>query len=256
MQKKTSSYYILFVLAIILFFTGCKIYKPNYFFREIVKDTVLNNLIKNENELKIQKGDGLAIAIFSLSAEEDNLFNKSLLSPDGKSGFQVNAEGYIYFHKLGKIQVDGLTRKELKMKLEKELLPYLKDPIVTVSFSNHHVTIIAEGGSKVIDMADEKITILDAIASSPNSFNINSQLNNVLVIRESQRSKQIKNINLEDPSIFYSPWYYLQPNDVVVVKPNEQKIYYEQKRVRNQLLFSTVITTLSFLLFIAERIFR
>ena len=75
------------------------------------------------------------------------------------AGYLVNSEGNINMHKLGVVAVAGMTSKELKSKLEKELLPYLKDPIVNVSFANHFITIMGEAGSsQKLNMPAEKIT--------------------------------------------------------------------------------------------------
>ena len=105
----------------------------------------------------------------------------------------------------------------------------------------------------LVDMPEERIPLLEVMAkSSPVSQN--SLISKVMVVRESNNAKEIKHLNLEDPSIFTSPWYYLQPNDIVIVKPNEDKINDEQRRTRNLLLYSTVITGLSFLLIVIDRL--
>ena len=77
-----------------------------------------------------------------------------------------------------------------------------------------------------------------------------------MIIRETPNAKQVKYLNLEDPSVFTSPWYYLQPNDIVVVKPNEEKMESEQRRTRNQLMYTTVISAITFVFLIIDRIFR
>jgi polysaccharide export outer membrane protein len=115
--------------------------------------------------------------------------------------------------------------------------------------------VLGDGSSKIVDMPDEKITLLEVMANS-NGVNSNSQLNNIMVIRETDHAKQVKHLNLQDPSIFTSPWYYLQPNDIVVVKPNEEKIIAEQKKARNQLYFTTVLSATTFIFLVIDRITR
>ena len=252
--EKLLSFFLLLFLGTCLL-SSCKIFKPAYYFKDIRTDTIIRGFVNADLELKIQKNDVLTISISSLSEEEDGLFNKSVGGVEGKSGFQVSLDGNIYLHKLGKVAVAGLTRKELKAKLETDLLPYLKDPIVTVSFANHRITVLREASSMVVNMPDEKIALLEVMAQSGGTTQ-NSQLNKIMVIRETQNAKEIKHLNLEDPSIFTSPWYYLQPNDIVVVKPNEEKIDAEQKRTRNQLLYTTVISGITFVFLIIDRIFR
>ncbi|MBC7887716.1 MAG: polysaccharide biosynthesis/export family protein [Ferruginibacter sp.] len=234
---------------------SCKVYKPAYFFKDIRTDTTISGFVNPDLELKIQKNDVLAISISSLSNEEDILFNKPVSIADTKSGFVVSLDGNIYLHKLGKIPVKGLTRKELKAKLETELLPFLKDPIVTVNFASHRIIVLGETGSQVIDMPEEKMPLLEVLAKSGGATP-NAQLSKIMVIRETANTKQVKHLNLEDPSIFTSPWYYLHPNDIVVIKPDEEKINTEQRRTRNQLLYTTVISAITFVFLIVDRIFR
>ena len=250
------------VLSVIILAAGlaalissCKIYQPAYYFKDITRDTIIAGFVSDDMELKIQPNDLLVISISSLNSEEDILFNKATSAGDNKTGFQVNQDGNIYLHKLGRIAVITLTRKQLKAKLEQDLLPFLKDPIVTVSFANHRVTVLGDGSSKIVDMPDEKITLLEVMANS-NGVTDNSQLNNIMVIREINHSKQVKHLNLQDPSIFTSPWYYLQPNDIVVVKPNEEKIMADQKKTRNQFYFTTILSVTTFVFLIIDRITR
>ena len=139
--------FVFLIAGLATFTSSCKIYQPAYYFKDITRDTIIQGFISNEPELKIKTNDLLAISISSLSADEDGLFNKALSTGEAKSGFQVNNDGMIYLHKLGKIAVAGLSRKELKNKLEQDLLPFLKDPIVTVNFANHRVTVLGDGSS-------------------------------------------------------------------------------------------------------------
>ena len=258
--------FALVLLAAVLF-TSCTVAKPTYIFKDIIKDTVIRNFADTDVELKIKKNDILSLSISSLNPVEDMIFNGatgpgvsggSLSSKtEGNSGgYLVSLDGNIYLHKLGTVMVAGYTRKQLKVKIEQELLPYLKDPIVTVNFANHFITVMgAVGNSQVINMPAEKISLIDAIALSGN-VSLDGTLRNVLVIRETPTSKEFKHLNLENQSIFTSPWYYLQPKDIVVINPNEEKLHKEQKRTRNQQIISTVLSGLSIAIIILDRIFR
>ena len=247
--------FIYILTATAIFFTSCKIYRPAYYFKDISRDTVITGFVNKELELKIQPNDQLAISIASLNVTEDAIFNSRGVEGDVKNSFQVSHDGYIYLHKLGKISVAGLTRKELKAMLETELLPYLKDPVVTINFCNHRVTVLGDGNSQVVEILAEQIPLLEVMAKAGGG-NPNAQLNNVMIIRESKNSKEVKHLNLENPSIFTSPWYYLQPNDIVVIKPNELKATEEQRRTNNHLLYTTILSSITFAFLMIDRIFR
>jgi polysaccharide export outer membrane protein len=244
-------------------FSSCAITKPSYIFKDIKKDTIIKGFVDPNVDLKIQKDDQLNLTISSLNPIEDQLFNSAMgsLAAAGKAdvggaGYLVSAEGNIYMHKLGSVLVAGLTTKELKAKLEKELLLYLRDPIVNVSFANHFITIMGETGtSQKLNMPTQKYSILDALALSGH-VTTNGTLKDVVVIRETEGAKQFKHLNLENASIITSPWYYLQPKDILIVSPDEEKIYTEARRTRNIQLLSTSLSIISITLIILNRFFK
>jgi polysaccharide export outer membrane protein len=244
-------------------FSSCAITKPTYIFRDIKKDTVIQGFKDAALELTIQKNDLLNLTISSLNPIEDLLFNSSMgtgsatgKSDGGGAGYLVSTEGNIYMHKLGTVVVAGMTIKELKRKLEKDLLLFLKDPIVNVSFANHFITIMGEAGSsQKLNIPNEKISIIDVLALSGH-VTANATLKDILVIRETEGAKQFKHLNLENASIITSPWYYLQPKDILIVSPNEEKLYAEARRTRNLQLYSTFLSVLSITLIILDRIIK
>jgi polysaccharide export outer membrane protein len=259
-------FFTIFKLCVIVifpavFYTSCTVSKPTYVFKDIKKDTVIHGFTDTDVELKIQKNDILNLTISSLNPSEDMLFNSAMGAGAGKTdgggaGYLVGLEGNIYMHKLGTIMVAGLTRKELKIQLEKELLPYLKDPIVTVSFANHFITVMGEAGSsQKLNMPAEKISLIDAIAVSGH-VSANGTLKDVMVIRETPGAKEFKHLNLENESIFTSPWYYLQPKDILVINPDVDKIYKDLRRTRNLQLYTTFISVLSITFIIMDRIIK
>lgn len=244
-------------------FTSCKVIRPSYYFKTMQKDTAIM-VNAADQELKITKTDILFITISSLSRAEDEVFNDPMIINNASvgtgtgliSGYQVSPDGSIFLHKLGKVPVEGITRKELKARLEAALTPYLKEPIVTINFSNHFVTVMGEVKiPQVLKMPGEKLALLDALALS-GSVNPNSKVTNVLVIRDSSGTKNFKRINLEDKSVIASQWYYLQPNDVVMVDPDEEKYVYETQRSRNLQTLTITLSALSFTIIIIDRLLR
>ena len=133
------------VLAgMILLMQSCAPTKPSYYFKTIQKDTTVTGMVNRDLESKISKGDLLKIVITSLSREEDVIYNVSPAAGSGsrEGGFAVEQDGNIMVHKIGQVRAIGLTRKELAEELKKRLAPYLKDPVVTVQYINHKVTVM------------------------------------------------------------------------------------------------------------------
>lgn len=247
-----------FLIIFLPVFFSCSVSKPTYYFKDIKRDTVINNTAFNFEALKIKKTDILNISISSLSKEEDVLFARQDISSTAAgtaaaAGFPVDVDGNIHLHKLGKIKAEGMTRNELKNSLEKDLQPYLKDPVVAINFANHYITVIGEvGRPQMLNMPDERMSIVNMVAQSSN-INATAELNNLIIIREKdQSSKEFKHINLEDNSIFTSPWYYLQPNDVVVVNPDEKRAIQKDKRERYQQASTIFLQALSVIIVITQ----
>lgn len=253
-------------LAFILQLTSCKVSQPNFYFQSVKKDTTLNGFQKASlPDLKIKPNDVLSIVISSLNPQEDGIFNSSFLTGSGSGastggGYPVSSDGYIYVHHLGKLKVEGMTRKELKAKLEKELPPYLKDPIATVTFSNHHISVLGDATTKLIDMPNERLTIVDVMsevgAINNSSNNFTADISRIVVIRENDGKKEFKYLNLADHSIFSSPWYYLQPNDIVLLKPNETTLLKERKAEKVRQTVALALTSFSTFLIILDRLIK
>lgn len=222
------------IFTVSLLLNSCAPTKNVIYFDNLKKDTVLHNLAKNDLELRIRKNDLLSINIISPDPQYTPLYNglQSVSNSAGESGgsigttggFLVDNNGNITMYKLGKIHVEGLTRNELKQKLERDLSAYLKDAVINVRFLNNHVTMLGEvARPQVLTMPNEQLSILEALGMT-GDLTFTGKRDNILVIRETENGKQFKRLNLNDKSIFYSSFFYLKPDDVVYVEPTKFKI--------------------------------
>ena len=88
---------------------------------------------------------------------------------------------------------------------------------------NFKVSVIGEVNAPgTYTIEGDKVTILQAI-SLAKDLTIFGQRENVAVIRERDGERVIYEVNLCDVSLFKSPAYYLQQNDIVYVEPSEIK---------------------------------
>jgi polysaccharide export outer membrane protein len=157
---------------------------------------------------------------------------------------------------LGYVTAAGLSRKELAVLLQNELLPYMKDPIVNVGYLNHKVTVMgAVGGPQVMNMPEEQMSIIEVLVKS-GDIQKDGLKNKVMIIREEGDDKKVKLLNLEDQSVFTSPWYYVQPNDIVYVPLDIVKLQKIERRQNLQTYLGLAITVVSFTLLILDRISR
>lgn len=240
---------LLTLLLFLIVFSSCTSTKNTIYFKDIQKDTTLSNLVSKNLEPKIQTGDLLSITVASLSPENTALYNAPQNAQGTLTGYLVDENGDIQFVKLGTLHVAGMTRKELKMKLEKDLSPYLAQTVVAVGFLNRHVTMMGAISPQVLPMPNDNMTIFDALAAG-GGIGEKGRSDNVLVIREKDNSKEFKRLNLTDKSIFYSPYFYLQPNDIIYVEPVKIK---SDNTTR---IISFVTAGISFVLLVIDRVIK
>lgn len=230
-MKKTSL--ILYILATaMLFLTGCGSSKNVVYFQNA--DDVSLEASRMLYDAKIMPKDLLAISIYTTDPEVSAPFNLFMAASQGATQsstktneYLVDNEGNIEFPVLGKLHVGGMTKNECQDMIAGKLKAYLaqgENPIVKVGLSSFRVTVLGEVTSpKVVPVATEKMSVLEAIAMA-GDLTIYGKRENVLLIRESSTGeKTMHRLNLTDANLINSPYYYLQQNDVVYVEPNKTK---------------------------------
>jgi polysaccharide export outer membrane protein len=120
-----------------------------------------------------------------------------------------------------------MTRDEFKILLKQAVGKYLKDPIVTVRFTNFRFTVLGEVRSPgSFNVQNEKVSILEALGQAGDMTQF-AKRNSVRVIRDSMGKREIGMVNFNQKTVFTSPYYYLKRNDVVYVEPQQSKTNYE-----------------------------
>ncbi len=250
---------VFFFVFVFISISSCKVTAPTSYFQSLQKDTTIKGFVTNNYESKIIKGDRLSIAVSSLSPIEDAIFNNATTTSTGSTdatGYTVQSDGTILIHRIGNLIAEGLTRKELAKKIEIGLLPYTKEPIVKVAYLNHKITILGEvKGAQVLKMPEEQISLIDALVLS-GDVSEKAKLNDITIIREEGEEKKVKHINLEDHSIFSSPWYYLRPNDIIMVGVDNTKLVKDEKKQKLQNSISIITTVVSLALVILSRFIK
>ncbi len=216
--------YTLYALILIFVLISCGSNKQVAYFDNIQSGTI--PAPTTNVDVPIQRNDILSISINSLNPEATAVFNTSN-RPTEALGYLVNEDGFIQFPIIGNIRAIGLTKKQLSDHITKLLIEQklLVDPIVNIRHLNFKVTVLGEvARPTVINVPSEKISLLEAIGLA-GDLTIFGKRENVLLIREKQTGqKEIFRINLNNDQIFRSDLYYLQPNDVIYVEPNQAKV--------------------------------
>lgn len=252
----------IFILSGIVF-SSCTNTKRITYFQNVPDKTFFSE--NKQIDLPIQPNYILSITISSLNAEASVAFNtqnnnvSKVTTVTGAStelgGYLVNMNGDIELPILGTIKAAGLTKSQLKDKITNTILAkkLLIDPIVDIRFLNFEVTVIGEvARPTVITVPNEKISLLKAIGLA-GDLTIYGKRENILLIRDENGEKKTRHIDLNSPDFFNSPYYYLQPNDVVYVEPNKTKA---ATSGRSQQLLPIVFSALSFMAIVVDRLVK
>jgi polysaccharide export outer membrane protein len=133
--------------------------------------------------------------------------------------------------------------------LKGKIAHYIEGEVsVTVNIINYKVTIMGEVARPgALTIRNEKISIIDVIGQC-GDLTINGNRKNILIIRDNNGVKEFGRVDLTDPAIFASPYYYLRQNDMVYIEPNKAKqrnARYSQAQSYNVTVFSTILSTVS-----------
>ena len=119
-----------------------------------------------------------------------------------------------------------LPKKRLREKIEKKLLEeYFKEEaniFVTVKLAGIRYTTLGEisQGSQVV--YKEQLTIMEAIANAGGITDYGDR-ENVQIIRQYPQGEEVHTIDVTNIDALGSPYYYIQPNDMIVVNPLPRK---------------------------------
>lgn len=173
---------------------------------------------------RLQSDDVITVAIKSIDPTLVTVF-----SPSGgnQDGFTVDDHGNIRIPILGEINVLGFTLDEIRIKIEKQLLDeyFNKEAniFVTVKLAGLRYTINGEIGSPgTKTLFQDKVNVLEAIANS-GDITIVGNRKEVSIIRQYPHGTEIHLLDLTDINVLQSPYYYVQPNDYIYIKPLKQK---------------------------------
>jgi polysaccharide biosynthesis/export protein len=182
--------------------------------------------VNNIAEKIIQPYDYLYIKIYSLDETTSSIFNaesKTGQSEDMLLSYVVNDNGYISFPFIGNILVKDLTIEEAKAKLEKELNKYLTNVSLLVRFVGNKITIIGEVNHPGnYTFFDEKITVFQALGLAGDIADFGNKTT-VTLLREKDDKINYYNLDLTERKIVESDYYYLLPNDILIIEPVKAK---------------------------------
>jgi polysaccharide export outer membrane protein len=178
---------------------------------------------KTERKSKtIKPFDELYIKVLSTDEKTAAIFtveSRSLTTDLHLVSYTVDEKGEIYFPFVGSIYVKDLTLEEASEKIQSALSQYLLNTAIRVRFINNSVTVLGEvvkGGD--FTFSTDKLSIFQAIGLA-GGITAYGNREKVTVIRMIDNKTTFNEVNLAAKNIVESKFYYIEPNDVVIVTP-------------------------------------
>lgn len=249
---------VLLVIALIVtsLLTSCIPHKDIVYLQN--KNTATDSLqmmVEQQKPYRIQINDILNVRIKVLDQDNVSIFNpigEGNLNASASErayfdGFTVDVHGNIRIPELGHVNVLGFTTEEveglIKAQLLKEQFKETANIFITVKLSGLRYTATGEvksTGSQVL--FQERVNIFEALANV-GDVEITGDRKDVLIIRQYPQGQQIHHLDLTDVNVMHSPYYYIQPNDMIYVKPLKQKTWGTGTTGRETL--TTIVSALS-----------
>ena len=235
----------IYFLLLLFIISSCVPKKKLLYLKEQKKNKIQDEYTNIRPEKTIQPFDNIYIKVSSIDEKTANIFGnqgRMASSTDiNLISYTVNQSGYINFPFVGEIYVKGLTLQEAQQKIEAEVSEYLTNISITVKFVNNTVAVLGEVERPgEYPFYRDQITIFQAL-SYAGGFNDYGNKQKVILIREARNKINYHYIDLTDKNIVSSEFYYIIPNDVIVVKPINAK--FRNLSLVNLPIFLTTITT-------------
>ncbi len=229
--------YLLFgmILLFAMNFTSCRSTRDMKYFQDVQNETQQGKSAPIPEYL-IKADDNLYVDIKSMNVEVNQLFSPSktasyggtqsdfgLVSSQYLNGYRVDQKGIIQLPVIGEVKVDGMTEEAANNLIQKRVNEYFKDATVKVKILTYKITVLGEVRNPgVYYNYDKSITILDALGLA-NGTTEYASIKKALVLRTTAAGKKSYRLDLREKNSMNSEAFYLLPNDILYIEPDNYK---------------------------------
>lgn len=185
------------------------------------------------SDYRLQVNDIVNVDIRSLNEEANSLFNSGGGQQNQNMnvqagdlifylrGYSVDNQGYISLPVIGELNVVGMTVKELRDSLDTRLLEYFQDnsAFSRVQLAGIRYSVVgdvAQPGKYVI--YQNQASVFEAL-SLAGDITLVGDRREVQIIRQYPEGVKLYQLDLTNSSVVNDPRYFIQPNDIINVKP-------------------------------------
>lgn len=177
----------------------------------------------------LQPNDILSIKVkSSTNVEVSDLFNITtttqapmFTSPGNLflEGYSIDEEGKIILPIIGELTVKDLSVEQARDLIQLNADKYLKNATVIVKLISFKVTVLGEVNNPGYHYVyNNQVTILEALGLAGDLTAVGNR-KNVKLVRQVKGGSEVVLLNLTDPRLLKSKYFYLMPNDALYVEP-------------------------------------
>lgn len=224
----------LFVLTILVSFTSCISLKDIKYIQpdEKLKLNPNGTIMFNRPEYHLQVNDYILIKVSTrkgVELQELQDFTTSASSVSNSQnvlgkGVRIQEDGNIELPRIGKIYVLGLTLNEARKKIEEEFYKIYEETAayIEVNMPGISFTIVGEAGSGNYQVNQYELNLIEAFAMAGDLSPV-ADRNNIQILRTTPQGTQRAVVDITKESVMNSEYFWIQPNDIIIVNPRRQK---------------------------------
>jgi polysaccharide export outer membrane protein len=238
------------IILILIFTASCVPLKQLSYFNDL--DELVEPGINPRTQKLIMPFDKLYIKVISIDAPTNQIFNDNEEMRSGSSngvlGYLVDEAGNVNFPFVGNINVVKLTTAQASEKIQKALGDYVSNISVTVKYIDNQVTVLGEVKNQgVYPFIQDKLNIYEALGLGGGLSQYGDRRKIILIRNEGTKIMHYR-LDLSDSKIAAKDYYYILPNDVIVVEPLKA-LSSSYQNITYTTILSSVTTLIAVLLF-------
>lgn len=249
-KRMKVSIYKAAIILILIFTASCVPLKQLSYFNDL--DELVEPGINPRTQKLIMPFDKLYIKVISIDAPTNQIFNDNEEMRSGSSngvlGYLVDEAGNVNFPFVGNINVVKLTTAQASEKIQKALGDYVSNISVTVKYIDNQVTVLGEVKNQgVYPFIQDKLNIYEALGLGGGLSQYGDRRKIILIRNEGTKIMHYR-LDLSDSKIAAKDYYYILPNDVIVVEPLKA-LSSSYQNITYTTILSSITTLIAVLLF-------
>ncbi|HLT72209.1 MAG TPA: polysaccharide biosynthesis/export family protein [Cyclobacteriaceae bacterium] len=216
-------------VCMLVFFTSCYYNKRMVYFQNKDFSESFATQIRNQPVLyRLRPNDILSVKVKSSTESGiSDIFNitptTNFFNVDAGNvylqGYTIDSQGAITLPILGKVVVKDMTVEEAQDLIQAEANRYLNNATVIVKLVSFKITVLGEVNQPGYYYAfNPQLTLPEGLGLA-RDLTERGNRRKVKLIRQTPTGSEVVLLNLNDPDLLKSKYYYLQPNDVLYVEP-------------------------------------